>query len=89
MPQYFEDNKLNPKGVWPGVWRMALVFACAIAAFLATNGFWPSVPLSLRFVTAALFGVLQVRMIRMCVLYARVAFIVACVRSIFFFAFNL
>ncbi|CAN0020798.1 unnamed protein product [Ectocarpus fasciculatus] len=38
---------------------MALVFACAIAAFLATNGFWPSVPLSVRFLTAALFGVLQ------------------------------
>ncbi|CAB1113975.1 unnamed protein product [Ectocarpus sp. CCAP 1310/34] len=57
--QYFEDNKLNPKGVWPGVWRMTLVFACAIAAFLATNGFWPSVPLSVRFLTAALFGVLQ------------------------------
>ncbi len=58
--QYFEDNKLNPKSVWPGVWRMVLVFTCAILSFLATNGFWPSVPLSVRFVTAALFGILQV-----------------------------
>lgn len=37
------------------------MFALAILSFLATNGFWPSVPLSVRFVTAALFGVLQVR----------------------------
>ena len=36
------------------------MFACAMVAFLATNGFWPSVPLPVRFVAAALFGVLQV-----------------------------
>lgn len=59
-PQYFEDNKLNPKGVWPGIWRMALVFACAMLTFLATYGFWPAVPLAVRFVTAAIFGCCQV-----------------------------
>ncbi|CAM9556494.1 unnamed protein product [Ascophyllum nodosum] len=57
--QYFKDNKLNPKDVWPGIWRMVIIFACAMVAFLATNGFWPSVPLYVRFVTAALFGCLQ------------------------------
>ena len=59
--QYFEDNKLNPKDVIPGLWRMAVVFALAMLAFLATNGFWPALPLAVRFLTAALFGVLQVR----------------------------
>ncbi|CAM9122099.1 unnamed protein product [Sphacelaria rigidula] len=57
--KYFEENKLNPKGVWPGIWRMMLVFTFAMLSFLATNGFWPALPLAVRFVTAAIFGVCQ------------------------------
>lgn len=38
---------------------MVIVFACAMVTFLATNGFWPSVPLPVRFITAVLFGCFQ------------------------------
>ncbi|CAM9489195.1 unnamed protein product [Choristocarpus tenellus] len=57
--KYFEDNKLNPKGVWPGVWRMAAVSAFAILFYLITNGFWTDLPMGVRVVAAMLFGMFQ------------------------------
>ncbi|CAM9114501.1 unnamed protein product [Discosporangium mesarthrocarpum] len=57
--EYFKKNKIDPKGAWPGVWRMVLVFCCAMVAYLVTNGFWPDIPMGLRIVAASLFGVLQ------------------------------
>eukprot|EP00611_Tribonema_gayanum_P013836 TRINITY_DN25059_c0_g1_i1.p1 TRINITY_DN25059_c0_g1~~TRINITY_DN25059_c0_g1_i1.p1 ORF type:complete len:507 (-),score=108.53 TRINITY_DN25059_c0_g1_i1:413-1861(-) len=60
LAAYFKENKLNPKSPWPGVWRMMLVSACAVASFLACNNFWAgALPLWLRVLAAAAFGVLQ------------------------------
>jgi fatty acid desaturase len=59
IAEYFHENKLDHKAPWAGTWRMVVVTAVLVLSFLVTNAFWAGLPLVLRVVAAAVFGICQ------------------------------
>lgn len=58
MHAYFVENKLDPKSLVGGAWRMALVFAVAAAAYNGMHGFLPGGAIT-QYAAAVIFGVCQ------------------------------
>lgn len=56
--EYFVNNKLDPKAVSAGLWRMALVFAVAAVAYFGMHGFLPGGALA-QYAAAVVFGACQ------------------------------
>ena len=58
---YFEASGQDPKGVWPGLWRLAIMFAVAGACYAAVHGVGPfaALPFAAKLALAAVGGVFQ------------------------------
>lgn len=55
---YFQDNNVDPRDPWPGVWRMTLVFLTAACCYAAVNNII-DVGQTGRVMAAVVFGIVQ------------------------------
>lgn len=56
---YFTKNNIDSKSLWPGAWRMALVFGVAAVSYFAMHGVIGELPLWGKLLFAAVYGVCQ------------------------------
>lgn len=57
---HFDETGKDPKGMWPGAWRLALILSIALTCYAIVNGLLlPELPYSAKVVAAVVFGIFQ------------------------------
>ena len=57
--KYFKDTAQDPKDPWPGMWRLAVMFAVAAVCYAGVHGLLGALPFPARLALAVLGGVFQ------------------------------